>query len=137
MAKRVYSDEFKQAAVEQVIVGRHTMVEVFKRLGINYQTLRQWVDDARLASPVSTVPKELPIEQRYRELEKENARLRMERDIFWGKLKTEMVNHAKFETKREAQRAIFEYIEMFYNRKRLHATLNYVSPVEFEEGCVR
>jgi len=68
MAKRVYSDEFKQAAVEQVIVGRHTMVEISKRLGINYQTLRQWVDDARLASPVSTVPKELPIEHRYREL---------------------------------------------------------------------
>lgn len=81
MAKRVYSDEFKQAACEQVIVGRLTMVDVSKRLGINYQTLRQWVEDARYASPVSTVPKELPIEQRYRELEKENARLRMERDI--------------------------------------------------------
>ena len=81
MAKRVYSDEFMHAACEQVIVGRHTIVEVAKRLGVNYQTLRQWVDDARLASPVSTVPKELPIEQRYRELEKENARLRMERDI--------------------------------------------------------
>lgn len=81
MAKRVYSDEFKQAAVEQVIVGRHTMIEVSNRLGINYQTLRQWVEAARLASPVSMVPKELPIEQRYRELEKEIARLRMERDI--------------------------------------------------------
>ena len=34
-------------------------------------------------------------------------------ESFWGKLKTEMVNHTKFETKREAQRAIFEYIEMF------------------------
>jgi len=41
MAKRVYSDEFKHAAFEQVIVGRHTIVEVAKRLGINYQTLRQ------------------------------------------------------------------------------------------------
>lgn len=58
-------------------------------------------------------------------------------ESFWGKLKTEMVNHAKFETKAHARRAIFEYIEMFYNRKRLHAALGYVSPVEFEEGCVR
>jgi putative transposase len=56
---------------------------------------------------------------------------------FWGRLKTEMVNHTKFATKREAQRAIFKYIGMFYNRKRLHAALGYVSPVEFEEGCVR
>ena len=84
----------------------------------------------------------------YRELlEKQGIELSMSRkgncydnavvESFWGKLKTEMVNHTKFETKREAQRAIFEYIEMFYNRKRLHAALNYVSPVEFEEGCVR
>lgn len=81
MAKRAYSEEFKQAAVEQVIVGGHTVVEVSKRLGVNYQTLHQWVVNARLASPVSSVPKELPLEKRYRELEKENARLRMERDI--------------------------------------------------------
>lgn len=58
-------------------------------------------------------------------------------ESFWGKLKTEMVNHTKFETKAQARWAIFEYIEMFYNRKRLHAALGYVSPVEFEEGCVR
>ena len=32
----------------------------------------------------------------------------------------------------EARAAIFEYIEIFYNRKRLHSTLDYVSPVEYE-----
>jgi transposase InsO family protein len=85
---------------------------------------------------------------RYRELlEERGIELSMSRkgncydnavvESFWGKLKTEMVNHTKFETKDEARRAIFEYVEMFYNRKRLHAALGYVSPVEFEEGCVR
>jgi transposase InsO family protein len=37
-----------------------------------------------------------------------------------------------FNTREEAKAAIFEYIEIFYNRQRLHQTLDYVSPVEFE-----
>ncbi len=57
-------------------------------------------------------------------------------ESFWGKLKAEMVNHRKFATKEEARVAIFEYIEMFYNRKRLHAALGYVSPVQFEARLV-
>ena len=81
MGKKVYSDEFKRGAVEQVVVQRHTMSSVATRLGVNYHTLREWVVEARSASAVSTVPTHLPAEQRIRELEKENARLRMERDI--------------------------------------------------------
>jgi transposase len=81
MGKQVYSDEFKRAAVEQVIVQRHAMSSVAQRLGVNYQSLRQWVLAAKVASSVSTVPVDLPLEVRLRELEKENARLRMERDI--------------------------------------------------------
>lgn len=81
MGKKVYSDEFKRGAIEQVVVQRHTMSSVAKRLGVNYHTLREWVVEARSASATSTVPADLPLEQRVRELEKENARLRMERDI--------------------------------------------------------
>lgn len=58
-------------------------------------------------------------------------------ESFWGKLKTEMVYHQRFKTRAEARAAIFEYIEMFYNRKRLHAALGYVSPVQFEECSPR
>lgn len=58
-------------------------------------------------------------------------------ESFWGKLKTEMVHHQRFATRREAARAIFEYIEMFYNRKRLHAALGYVSPEAFEAAKSR
>lgn len=53
-------------------------------------------------------------------------------ESFWGKLKTEMVYHEHFATKEEARAAVFEYIEMFYNRKRLHAALDYLSPEAFE-----
>jgi transposase InsO family protein len=53
-------------------------------------------------------------------------------ESFWGKLKAEMVHHEHFATKAHARAAVFEYIEMFYNRKRLHASLDYLSPEAFE-----
>jgi len=81
MARKVYSEEFKKAAVEQVIVQRHTVRSVSQRLGVGYDTLRKWVELAKFNSEKSLVPADLPAAQRVRELEKENARLRMERDI--------------------------------------------------------
>jgi len=78
---KVYSDQFKQGAVDQVIAQRHTISSVAKRPGVNYHTLREWVVAARSNSPVSIVPADLPLEPRVRELEKECARLRMERDV--------------------------------------------------------
>ena len=53
-------------------------------------------------------------------------------ESFFHSLKTELVYLEKFNTKLEAKRAIFEYIESFYNRKRLHSTLGYMTPEEFE-----
>jgi len=43
-----------------------------------------------------------------------------------------MVYHERFATKAQARAAVFEYIEVFYNRKRLHAALDYLSPEAFE-----
>ena len=81
MSKKVYTEEFKRSAVEMVVVQRHTMSSVAKRLGVNYHTLRKWVLAAKSSAPQSLVLKDLPAQQRIGELEKENARLRMERDI--------------------------------------------------------
>lgn len=53
-------------------------------------------------------------------------------ESFWGKLKTEMVYHECFTTLAQARAAVFEYIEVFYNRQRLHAAIGYVSPEQFE-----
>jgi transposase InsO family protein len=53
-------------------------------------------------------------------------------ESFFGTLKNELVNHRVFESRAEAMSAIFEYIEVFYNRKRRHSTIGYLSPVEFE-----
>ena len=53
-------------------------------------------------------------------------------ESFWSNLKKELIFHRKFLTLEEARLAIFEYIEVFYNRKRIHTTLGDVSPAEFE-----
>jgi putative transposase len=54
-------------------------------------------------------------------------------ETFFHTLKTELIHRAKYETREEARRSIFEYIEIFYNRKRLHSAIGYCSPVEYEK----
>jgi putative transposase len=53
-------------------------------------------------------------------------------ESFWATLKTELVNHEHYATHEEARTSIFEYIEVFYNRKRLHSSIGYQSPETFE-----
>jgi transposase InsO family protein len=55
-------------------------------------------------------------------------------ESFWGTLKTELVNHEHYETREQARASIFEYVEVFYNRVRLHSALGYLSPEQFEAG---
>jgi transposase InsO family protein len=57
-------------------------------------------------------------------------------ESFWATLKTELVHHEHYQTREQARRSIFEYIEVFYNRKRLHSSLGYVSPETFEAGLI-
>jgi len=54
-------------------------------------------------------------------------------ESFFHTLKTELVHHQRCQTRAEAKsKDIFEYIEVFYNRERLHSANNYVSPVDYE-----
>jgi transposase InsO family protein len=53
-------------------------------------------------------------------------------ESFWATLKNELVNHEQYATREQARQSIFEYIEVFYNRKRLHSSLGYLSPEAFE-----
>ena len=53
-------------------------------------------------------------------------------ESFWSSLKYELVYHQRFATRAEARSAIFNYIETFYNRTRLHSSLAYRSPIAFE-----
>jgi len=54
-------------------------------------------------------------------------------ESFFHTLKTELTNHYQFKNKQEAKNIIFEYIEVFYNRIRIHSANNYLAPVEFEK----
>lgn len=53
-------------------------------------------------------------------------------ESFWSTLKRELVHRFEFATRAEARAAIFEWIEVFYNRERFHSALGYQSPVDFE-----
>lgn len=53
-------------------------------------------------------------------------------ESFFSTLKKDLVFHENFETRNEAKRKIFEYIEVFYNRERIHSVLDFKSPIEYE-----
>lgn len=57
-------------------------------------------------------------------------------ESFFGTLKTELVHHEHYATRAQARASIFEYIEVFYNRRRLHSSLGYQSPEAFEAGLI-
>jgi putative transposase len=55
-------------------------------------------------------------------------------ESFWGSLKHELVHHRRFTTRTEAESAIREYLEIFYNRQRRHSRLGYVAPAIFVQN---
>jgi len=54
-------------------------------------------------------------------------------ESFFASLKTELVHEARWQTRAEAKSAVVAWIEGWYNRARMHSTLGYLSPVEFEK----
>lgn len=57
-------------------------------------------------------------------------------ESFFHTLKVELIHRMKFKTREEAKNKIFEYVEMYYNRKRAHSTLGYLSPFEYEKRAM-
>ena len=58
-------------------------------------------------------------------------------ESFFKSLKSELIGTTIYESRETAMQTIFEYIEVFYNRIRLHSTLDYRTPVEYEEARAR
>lgn len=56
-------------------------------------------------------------------------------ESFFKTLKRELVKGRGYKTREEAKQDIFKYIELYYNAVRMHSTLGYVSPVEYERRC--
>jgi transposase InsO family protein len=55
-------------------------------------------------------------------------------ESFFHSLKTELVNHEQYRSHSHARASLFDYIEAFYNRQRIHSTLGYLSPEDFERA---
>jgi len=53
-------------------------------------------------------------------------------ESFWSTLKHELISRQNYPTRAQARQSIFEWIEVFYNRTRLHSSLGFKSPVDFE-----
>jgi putative transposase len=51
-----------------------------------------------------------------------------------GRIKKELTHHEDYHTRAQARASIFEYIETFYNPKRRHSSLGFVSPAEYEQA---
>ncbi|TGK87952.1 IS3 family transposase [Leptospira noumeaensis] len=54
-------------------------------------------------------------------------------ESFFKTLKSELIRHVKFKSIEEAKKNLFFYIEIFYNRKRIHSTLGFTSPIAFRK----
>ena len=53
-------------------------------------------------------------------------------EAFWGRMQTELLDRRRWRTRIELANAIFEYLEIFYNRQRRHSSLGMLSPIEYE-----
>jgi len=54
-------------------------------------------------------------------------------ESFWGRMQVELLNRRRWKTRIELANAIFEYLEIFHNRKRRHSALGMRRPIEFEK----
>ena len=80
-ARKKYTQEYKDEAVELVISSGRPIAEIARNLGINEGTLANWVNTARKSGKVKEKPLDTDERARLRELEEENRRLKMERDF--------------------------------------------------------
>jgi transposase-like protein len=80
-ARKKYTQEYKDEAVELVISSGRPIAEIARDLGINEGTLANWVNTARKSGKVKEKPLDTDERARLRELEEENRRLKMERDF--------------------------------------------------------
>lgn len=81
MARKVYNAEFKRSAIALVTEQNYKPQQAAKSLGVNLATLKVWLRRFRICGKIIDPVEETDLRKRLAEVERENARLRMERDI--------------------------------------------------------
>jgi len=81
MARKTYSREFRESAVKMVTEQHRPLPEAAKNLGVQAGTLRSWLNAHRRRSGVADTAEDKALRKRNRELEAENQKLRLEREI--------------------------------------------------------
>jgi transposase InsO family protein len=57
-------------------------------------------------------------------------------ESWFSTLKTELIYRQSWATRAKVRRAVFEFVEVFYNRQRLHSSLKYMTPAEYEQTMI-
>ncbi len=57
-------------------------------------------------------------------------------ESWFATLKLELIDRQSWATRAQVRRAVFEFVEVFYNRKRLHSSLGFMSPVDYEAASI-
>ena len=81
MARKIYGKEFRESAVKMVVEQQRPLAEAAQNLGVHESTLRYWIKAHRQRSGVAETVEEKALRKRNRELEAENQKLRLEREI--------------------------------------------------------
>lgn len=81
MARKVYSEEFRDSAVRMVTEQKRSVAEAARNLGVQPGTLRSWLRSQRRKNGAAGALEEEALRKKVRELEAENQKLRLERDI--------------------------------------------------------
>jgi transposase len=81
MGKKIYSDEFRESAVKMVLEQRRQVNETARSLGVLPTTLRYWIKAHHQRARAADTAEEKALRKRVRELETENQKLKLEREI--------------------------------------------------------
>ncbi len=133
--KKKYDKEFKIQTIRLIQEQGKTVAQVARDLGLSENTLYRWIAEFKQDGNSAFVGSgQLKSEDKaMRELQKmiqdlgncyDNACI----ESFHSVLKKELVYLEKYKTREQAKKSIFEYITCFYNGKRIHSSIGYLSP---------
>ena len=139
----IHSDAFNRDAVRIALTSGLTRRQVASDLGIGFSTLNKWVkavaDEAGPPDPEQTLLRENERLRRENRIlkdlsraRKQSGRLFSDPPHYFKSLKAELVWRRSWQTRRDVEIALFEYINGFYNPRRRHSDLGWKSPVAFE-----